>query len=106
MSDLHPIDIVNAVICAVMALRLIAYRRQGSRYRPAYSVLAYLVTLAAGAIPIGLLFGPLPGVSTAATAILNACLLVAVIGSRGNVAKLIRSPNHGHQENRAHLHRR
>ncbi len=88
MTDI--LTAANAIICAAIALRLIIYRREGSRYRPLYSVLAYLCTLAAGAVPIAVLFGRMPWLLSAAAIVLNLTLLLALVRVRGNLAKLIR----------------
>lgn len=90
MTDI--LTAANALICAAIALRIIVYRRDGSRYRPLYSVLAYLCTLAAGAVPIATLFGHMPWLPAAAAIVLNLTLLLALWRVRGNLAKLIRKP--------------
>lgn len=82
------LHLANALICTAIALRIIAYRRASSRYKPFYSLLAYIITLAAGAVPISALFGQLPWLPLAAAITLNLALLLALIRVRGNLAKL------------------
>lgn len=84
----------NALICALISLRLIFYRRSGARHRPWASRLAYALILASGYVPIEALLGSPPAVGWSSLAI-NLVLCIAVWSTRGNVCDLFRTPAGG-----------
>ncbi|HDT5893015.1 TPA: phage holin family protein [Aeromonas hydrophila] len=77
-----------SILCSLIALRLIAYRRDGSSYRVVQSVIAYVLIVAAGSVPLRAIMGALP-VPDISTLILTAAVLAAVIGAKGNVSRFI-----------------
>jgi hypothetical protein len=80
---------LNAIICGLIAMRVISYRRQGATHRPLASLLAYLIAVASGGVAIlnGCGYGtPAPG-----DVFLHAVLLAALIATRGNVVELFHS---------------
>nr|WP_278987741.1 phage holin family protein [Plesiomonas shigelloides] len=79
---------VNAVICALIAVRLLLFNRTGCRHKPWLSILAYVITVAAAAITIIALLGVGRPVDTPQV-VLNAVLLLFVFMARGNVARLV-----------------
>lgn len=86
---MNAIAIVNAVLCAVIALRLMLFRRASGSHRPWASRFAYALILATGSVPIRAIFGAPPHVDVTSLAI-NAVLCAAVIAVRGNVVDLFR----------------
>ncbi|MBN4667211.1 phage holin family protein [Pandoraea nosoerga] len=80
---------LNAVLCAVIALRLMMFRRASGSHRPWASRLAYALILATGSVPIRAIFGAPPPVDVTSLAI-NAVLCIAVLAVRGNVVDLFR----------------
>lgn len=86
------LTIIYAVLCALLALRLVTFRRGAGAHRPLASCLAYALAVAAGAAPIRATFGTLPPASIGDT-VLVAALCLAVYGVRGNVVELFHSGN-------------
>ncbi|MBY8609933.1 hypothetical protein BLA18110_00156 [Burkholderia lata] len=86
------LTIIYAVLCALLALRLVTFRRGGGAHRPLASCLAYALAVAAGAAPIRAAFGTLPPVGIADT-VLVGVLCLAVYGVRGNVVELFHRGN-------------
>ncbi|TNV14921.1 phage holin family protein [Buttiauxella sp. B2] len=83
-----PTALVNAVICAVIVVVLMFYRRAGSRHRPIVSAMAYLVVLVYASIPFRFAFG-LYSESHWLVVIVNVTICAAVLWARGNVARLV-----------------
>lgn len=83
--------ILNAVLCALICLRLLAYRRAGARHKPFASALAYVLILATAWVVIRTVFGrpPAAGIETVA---INTVFCIATWAVRGNVCDLFRAP--------------
>ncbi|RQR25570.1 phage holin family protein [Burkholderia sp. Bp9142] len=86
------LTIIYAVLCALLALRLVTFRRGAGAHRPLASCLAYALAVAAGAAPIRAAFGTLPPAGIADT-VLVGVLCLAVYGVRGNVVELFHRGN-------------
>ena len=78
---------VNAIICALIAIRLMFFRKNGKRHRPAVAWMAYMMTLAAGFTTFRTLYGKYLQVDPGEL-MLNVAICVAVWRSRGNLAKV------------------
>jgi hypothetical protein len=81
--------IVQAVLCALIALRLLLFKRDGATHRPWASRLAYGLVVLTGAVTIGVLFGRYEWALAAQNGI-TGVLCVAVFAVRGNVVELFR----------------
>ena len=81
--------IVQAVLCALIALRLLLFKREGAAHRPWASRLAYGLVVLTGAVTIGVLFGRYDWALLAQNGI-TAVLCIAVFAVRGNVVELFR----------------
>ncbi|ATG18379.1 hypothetical protein CO705_00050 [Ralstonia pickettii] len=81
--------IVQAALCALIALRLLLFKRDGAAHRPWASRLAYGLVVLAGAVTIGVLFGRYDWALLAQNGI-TAVVCVAVFAVRGNVVELFR----------------
>ncbi|QNM96385.1 phage holin family protein [Chitinimonas koreensis] len=81
--------------CAVIALRLATFARGAGAHRPRAAWLAYLLTVAAGSVPIRLMLGQPVAVDLAGL-LLHAALAAALLAVRGNVVDLFRSPCASH----------
>lgn len=81
--------IMQAVLCALIALRLLLYKRDGAAHRPWASRLAYGLVVLTGAVTIGVLFGRYDWAMAAQNGIM-AVLCIAVFAVRGNVVELFR----------------
>lgn len=86
------LTIIYAVLCALLALRLVTFRRGAGAHRPLASCLAYALAVAAGAAPIRAAFGTLPPANLADTMLVGV-LCLAVYGVRGNVVELFHRGN-------------
>lgn len=80
---------INAIACALIAIRLMLYRRAGTRHRPWAGWLAYGLVLVAAYVPIEwLLSEPAPVSFT--SVVFNLVLCVSVFATHGNVCDLFR----------------
>ncbi|MDD5175743.1 MAG: phage holin family protein [Sterolibacterium sp.] len=79
--------LIYGCLCALLCLRVVFYRRQGSQYRPLAALLAYAIAVASGTEALRAALGVLPTPSVA-DLVLHSVLLLALIASRGNVVEL------------------
>jgi hypothetical protein len=77
---------INAIICLLIVARLALFVRTG-RHRTGISILAYLITVAAGTDLILSLYGMAPAPNLGSL-LLKAILCAALYRARGNVAHL------------------
>ncbi|WP_421205994.1 phage holin family protein [Aeromonas sp. 601027] len=91
------LTILYALICAAIAIRLATFNRKGGDYRPLPALLAWLLTVAAGSVPLRMLLGAMPAPDPTAV-LLAAVVLTALLGSRGSVMRLLpcRNPRPNH----------
>lgn len=91
------LTILYALICAAIAIRLVTFNRNGGDYRPLPALLAWVITVAAGSVPLRALLGVMPTPDPAAV-LLAAVVLSALLGSRGSVMRLLprRHPRPSH----------
>ncbi|WP_336658022.1 phage holin family protein [Leclercia adecarboxylata] len=78
---------VNAIICALIAIRLMFFSKNGKRHRPAVAWMAYMMILAAGFTTFRILYGKYLQVDPGEL-MLNIAICIAVWRSRGNLAKV------------------
>jgi hypothetical protein len=78
---------VNAVICAVIVVVLMFYRREGAKHRPVISLMAYFTVLVYASVPFRYLFG-LYHESHWFVVLANILICAAVLWARGNVARI------------------
>ena len=91
------LTILYALICTAIAIRLATFNRNGGDYRPLPAMLAWLLTVAAGSVPLRAVLGVMPAPDPAAV-LLAAVVLTALLGSRGSVMRLLprRHPRPNH----------
>ena len=90
LSTMSTLGLLNAVICLGICIRLMFYQRNGSKYSPFYSVVAYVLTVSSGAASISILSKQYISVDVWEV-IINAVLLIAVCAAKGNVASVMKS---------------
>ena len=78
---------VNAIICTLIAIRLMFFSKNGKRHRPAVAWMAYMMILAAGFTAFRILYGKYLQVDPGEL-MLNIAICIAVWRSRGNLAKV------------------
>lgn len=78
---------VNAIICALIAIRLMFFSKSGKRHRPAVAWMAYMMILAAGFTAFRILYGKYLQVDPGEL-MLNIAICIAVWRSRGILAKV------------------
>ena len=78
---------VTAIICALIAIRLLFFSKSGKRHRPAVAWMAYMMILAAGFTAFRILYGKYLQVDPGEL-MLNIAICIAVWRSRGNLAKV------------------
>lgn len=80
---------IQALMCALIATRLLFFRREGAIHRPWAARLAYALIVMAGTVTIGVLFGRYGWALLAINGI-TAVLCIAIYAVRGNVVELFR----------------
>ena len=89
LSTMSTLGLLNAVICLGICIRLMFYQRNGSKYSPFYSGVAYALTVSSGAASISILSRQYISVEVWEV-IINAVLLIAVCAAKGNVARVMK----------------
>ncbi|QND84652.1 Putative phage holin [Chromobacterium vaccinii] len=79
----------TAALCAACCLRLILFARRGAAHRPWAGALAYLLTVAFGALAIAALLGQ-PAAAGWAQLLINIVFAAALFSVGGNVVELFR----------------
>lgn len=84
---------INSLICLLIVLRVMFFQRGQATHRPLISVLAYLITVAAGSEVLMAVLGrgTVPSVGSIT---LNAVLCLALIAVGGNVADLFKGDSY------------
>ncbi|MGL5036712.1 MAG: phage holin family protein [Aeromonas sp.] len=98
------LTILYAMICAAIAIRLATFNRNRGDYRPLPAMLAWVITVAAGSVPLRALLGVMPTPDLTAV-LLAAVVLTALLGSRGSVMRLL-PRRHQNQSHAADIYRR
>lgn len=78
---------IDILICTVICLRVVCYRRRGASHRPIAAFLAWTVVSASGAVPLLALLGQCPKAELH-DVVLHAVLCLALLATRGNVSEL------------------
>lgn len=78
--------IVNVMACAVIALRLMTFRRSGGTHRPVAAWCAYFLIIASASVPIRIMTGEYVCADWSETFI-NLAFCAAVLAARGNVMR-------------------
>ncbi|MHA7847131.1 phage holin family protein [Serratia sp. D1N4] len=86
-----PETLINAVVCAVIAIRLLTFRRDGGEYVRWGAYLAYCLILATGSVTIRIAMGAYEGTTDPAELFINAVLCVMVLRAKGNVVQLFKA---------------
>lgn len=81
--------VFQAILCALIAIRLLFFRRDGATHRPWAARLAYCLIVMTGAVAIGVLFDRYEWAMLAQNGI-TAVLCIAIYAVRGNVVELFR----------------
>ncbi|HBB4750273.1 MULTISPECIES: phage holin family protein [Enterobacter] len=89
--------ILNAAICGGIAIRVLLFRREGSRHRWWGGWLAYLLIVVAASVPIRTFYGYYVSADWSEV-IIKAVFLAALIKTKGNVVQIfkITRSQHGH----------
>jgi hypothetical protein len=89
LKSFSPLEFANAMVCMCISLRLMIFRQGKSAHKLSYSFLAYILIVASAAISIRILMKHYVHVDLWEV-ILNSTVLVAVISSKGNIARIVR----------------
>ncbi|WP_165677452.1 phage holin family protein [Metapseudomonas otitidis] len=89
-----PWALVAAVICAAISLRIVLWRPDGHQYKPAASLLAWVLSASSGCYALSVVLYSTCGQPVAPVSPLLVCLLfvmaVLLYRARGNVAAFLR----------------
>ncbi|MDR7873149.1 phage holin family protein [Yersinia mollaretii] len=77
---------LDAIACAVIAVRLFAYRSRGATYRPIASFFAYALMVASASVTIRILTGDYHQADWSET-LINISMAVAIVVAGGNVMR-------------------
>ncbi len=80
----------NAIVCLLIALRLMFYQR-GKNHRPWVSLVAYIIILASAYIAFRIFYHQYEQVDFSEF-LLNVSILIAVWRAKGNIVKAIGEP--------------
>lgn len=90
MAAHNPGTFLNAMVCAVIVLRLFFFRRAGAEYVRWGAYLAYGLILAAGSVTICTLMGTYTRPTDPAELFINTVLCFLVLRTKGNVVQLFK----------------
>lgn len=94
MTSYEVLQAINAILCGVIALRLMTFRRDRSTHKPAGGWLAYAIIVICASVPIRVAYGY--HVSTDwADLLIKVLLCGALLKTRGNVMQLFTIANRG-----------
>ena len=88
MVSSDPSALINAVLCTVIVMALMLYRRQDYRHRPFVSFLAYIYVIVYANVPFRYVFG-LYQESHWLVVIGNLIICIVVLYFRGNLARIV-----------------
>lgn len=101
MTSYDLLQMINALLCGVIVLRLLTYRRGNATHKPAASWLAYGIIVICASVPIRVTYGY--HVSTDwADLLIKVLLCGAVLKTRGNVMQLFTIANRGKKRENFH----
>lgn len=83
------IDIINPVLCGLIAVRIATYSRNGAKYHLRHSLMAYFLALSAGGMALAILFDGTMVQPFQTLMLIVLC--VSLFAVRGNVAELFRA---------------
>lgn len=86
----------NAMFCAATFLRLLTFRRAGSRFRWGMSLLAYALMVASGSVALSVFLGVYEIPVEWTEVLFNGVVCVAAFTAKGNVSCLFRPKFHHH----------
>lgn len=81
--------LINAIICAGIAVRVLLFRRDGASHRRWGGWLAYLLIVVAASVPIRTFYGYYISADWSEV-ILKAVFLAALIKTKGNVVQIFK----------------
>lgn len=94
MTGYDLLQMLNAVLCGVIVIRLFTFRRESATHKPAGSWLAYAIIVICASVPIRIAYGY--HVSTDwADLLIKVLLCGAVLKTRGNVMQLFTIAHRG-----------
>jgi len=94
MTSYDLLQTINALMCGVIVIRLLTYRRESATHKPAASWLAYAIIVICASVPIRVAYGY--HVSTDwADLLIKILLCGAVLKTRGNVMQLFTIAHRG-----------
>ncbi|EAA5259347.1 phage holin family protein [Salmonella enterica subsp. enterica] len=82
--------VTNVVLCTLIIVRIISFRRNNCRYKPAISWLAWLLTVSCGIVIFALLSG-FYKLADWAEIIINCLFCISLYLSSGNIANILKS---------------
>lgn len=85
-----PETLLNAVVCAVIFIRVFSFRRNGTEYVRWGAYLAWGLMFATGSVAIRIVLGAYEGTTDPAELFINIVLCLLVLRAKGNVVQLFK----------------
>jgi len=85
-----PETLINAVVCAVIFLRLFSFRRNGAEFVLWGGFLAWGLMFATGSVTLRIVMGAYEGTTDPAELFINVVLCLLVLRAKGNVVQLFK----------------
>jgi hypothetical protein len=79
---------LNAIVCFLIVIRLMTYRRGNSRHRPVAAWFAYVLIVACAAVFLRIVTGSYHKADWAET-LINVIMCASLFAAKGNVMRLI-----------------
>ncbi|WP_447886338.1 phage holin family protein [Serratia fonticola] len=90
INDIITSTNVNAVICALIAVRLLTFKRNGATHRYWGGFLAYALIVATASVSIRVFMGQYSTTTDISELVINIVLCIAVFSAKGNVVQLVK----------------
>lgn len=87
MTSYDLLQLINALLCGSIVVRLLTFRRQGATHKPAASWLAFVVIVICASVPIRVAYGYHVSADWS-DLLLKSIFCAAVLKTKGNVMQL------------------
>lgn len=87
MTSYDLLQLINALLCGAIAVRLLTFRREGATHKPAASWLAFAIIVICASVPIRVAYGYHVSADWS-DLLLKSIFCAAVLKTKGNVMQL------------------
>ncbi|QBH95980.1 phage holin family protein [Limnobaculum zhutongyuii] len=90
----NPLLAINVVICALIIIRLMTFRRGNKKHNPTRAYLSYFLAVACFVVIVRIVFKQYVYIDWAET-VLNLVLCIAIYSAKGNISELFKTRRRG-----------